>query len=343
MNLIQYVLIPFGATKDCVTSDYIFTGIAVSVLAIVWLTFFVPMIAFINLEVTAFAAFGFAFITMELRILYLLKYNIEKIIEIFNNALLKENLYLIEIEKINLGLIISILTFTFQSILNYYVCMNSNFFNETLHQGKYSSLYYFNCYIANFYVLGLMYVSIYICFEIRRRYYNIYIRRFLHDDLSKNIITSRVHEFLQFYNNSRLDFMGYIKVFKKYNRIILVLYNFTLVMCNISLYKYNDKIIFIILIFISLSLLDLYFLIIYLIILKKKRVTRSLAVILSQLKRKRRVLIKIVVIDKIKENYKHELVDQDYNDEIRVQSFATKSFIVTAQPRILGNGVIYEV
>ena len=343
MNLIQYVLIPFGATKDSMTVGYVFSGITVSVLAIVWLAFTTPMTAFIHLEVTAFAALGFFFITMEFRILFLLTYEIKKIVEIFSNALLNENLYLIEIGKINFGLIISIFLFTFQSILNYYVCINSAFLNEVLHQGKFSSLYYLNCFIANFYALGLMYASIYTCFEIRRRYHNIYIKRCLHDDLTKNIIMSRVDEFLDFYNNSRLDLIGYVKQIEICNIIILVLYNFTLVMCNVSMYKYNDQLIFIILLLISLTIIDLYFLIMYLIIWKKTRVTRSLIVILSQLKRKRRVMMKIVVVDSIEENCKHEHVEQDYNDEIQIQSFATKSFIVASEPNNSSNGFICEV
>ena len=81
------------------------------------------MIVFVHIEVTAFVAFGFTLIIMEFRILYLLKTNIEKIVEIFNNALLKENLYLIEIEKINLGFIFPIVTFFFQLSLNYCVCI----------------------------------------------------------------------------------------------------------------------------------------------------------------------------------------------------------------------------
>ena len=198
------------------------------------------------------------------------------------------------------------------------------FLDETMHQGKHSRLYYFNCYIANFYVLGLMYVSIYTCFEIRRRYYNIYIRRFLHDDLSKNMITSRVHKFLGFYNNSRLDLMGYVKHIEICNIIILILHNVTRVMCSVSMYHLKDNKNFILIIIISLFILDLYYLIINLIILKKTRVSRSLIMSLNELKRKRRVLIKIVVIDSFKENYEHEHIDQDYSDEIQLHSFPLK-------------------
>ena len=312
MNLIQYLLLPFGATKDCKTADNIFPGIVVSVLAIVWLTLAAPMIAFVHWTVTAFATLGLVFITMELRLLYQLKSNIKKIVEIFDNGLIKQRFYSIESDKVNFGLYISIVIFIFLLNLNFYISINSTLLDRTMHQGKYSKLYYFNCYIANFYALGLMNVSIYICFELRRNYFNIYIKRFLHDDLSKRKIIVHIFEFLHFYNNSRLDFLGYIEPIENSNMIILLLYNIYLVMCQISMYHYSESIIFVWFLMISLCVLDLYYLITHLIILNKTRVTKSSIQWLSKLKRERSILKKINVLNTIEEENEQEHIDNEH-------------------------------
>ena len=307
MNLIQCVLLPLGITKHCKTADKIFNTISVSVLAIVWLSLAASMFVFTDWKIKTFVAFGLVLIAMEFRILHQMKTNIEKIVEGFNYFLQQERVYsFIDYGKINFGIIITIVLFLVQLCLNVYFSCNSIILNEIIYQAKYFSLIYIYSMLSNFYVVGLINMSIYVCFEIRRRINNLFVRKFLYDKLSENKIISRVKEFLEFYNNSRLNLLGYIEPIEKSNMITILFLNILMIIIELSSLHYNDSLFLVLLLAISQSFIDLYYLITNYFIMKKKSVTSSLVLSMSELKRNRQNRRNMIALATMKEKSKQK-------------------------------------
>ena len=199
-----------------------------------------------------------------------------------------------------------IIIIVFQFCFHFYVSSTSVFFNDALHQAKYVSFLYVNSFFSNFYCTSLVNVSIFICFEIRRRYFNIYVRKFLYDDLSRNKIISRINEFLDFYDNTTNELSSHIRPIEKTNIISLIIFNVLIVMSLISLYNYNDSIESVLVLSTSIAILDLYYIITKMIIVQKRRVTCSIIASMCELRSSRQSRQNAIAMATTKETISRE-------------------------------------
>ena len=185
MHLLQYVLLPFGSTNKSKFFDYVITAFVILVLTMVWLSFLVS----INLNEEIIVNDKWRMIVLEIIIFlynicvtvnyFLLKKYHSKIIKLYANGVsIEEDMCRSKSCVLSLTFLIFMLSFVIQLYFNVNLSTSCKKLLKLMSLDDLEYLVYVESFVCNFYVVGIPFVSMLICFELRKQYYNLYFKKY---------------------------------------------------------------------------------------------------------------------------------------------------------------------
>ena len=279
VNILRHVLHAFGASDQLTVCENIVTGIALSVLALICVSFIASLLVFIHWSVTTMEILLLIYIGFEIKIYLLLKKNHVKLVKMFDQI---EQMYGKPNKKIDLSSWY-FLTSTFLVVfihVFFYVRTHNDLINNILSAGKILPLFYVNCIITNLFVSALFMFSMFVCFQIRSTFFNIYIEKFNQGNF-QNISTldSRIalEKFHNFYTTFKFSFISYIEPLEKLNSMCLVFSNLYLIFVVFIIYSFNGNIIEILMMTLSIFIFNSFHISNYFIMKRKRKLTKFIS------------------------------------------------------------------
>ena len=279
LNILRLVLHAFGASDQLTVCENIVTGIALSVLALICVSFIASLLVFIHWSVTIMEILLLIYIGFEIKIYLLLRKNHTKLMKMFDYI---EQMYGKQKNKNDLSSWY-FLTSTFSVVVIhvlFYVRTHNDLINNILSAGKILPLFYINCIITNLIVSALFMISMFVCFQMRSTFFNIYVENFNRGNFQIfSTLDSRIslENFHNFYASNRFSFISYIEPLEKLNSICLVFSNLYLIFVVFIIYSFNANTIEIIMMTLSIFIFNSFHISNYFIMKRKRKTTKFIS------------------------------------------------------------------
>ena len=279
LNILRLVLHAFGASDQLTVCENIVTGIALSVLALICVSFIASLLVFIHWSVTTMEILLLIYIGFEIKIYLLLRKNHTKLMKMFDYI---EQMYGKQKNKNDLSSWY-FLTSTFSVVVIhvlFYVRTHNDLINNILSAGKILPLFYINCIITNLIVSALFMISMFVCFQMRSTFFNIYVENFNRGNFQIfSTLDSRIslENFQNFHASNRFSFISYIEPLEKLNSICLVFSNLYLIFVVFIIYSFNANTIEIIMMTLSIFIFNSFHISNYFIMKRKRKTTKFIS------------------------------------------------------------------
>ena len=288
MKLLRYVLKMFGVCEDRTQCQIIVTGIAVSVVALIYLSFVASLLFFHHWSVTTMECLLLVFIGLEIKMYWFLKKNSVKLLRMYDHIEQMYNhnhLHHHHESKLNVSTLYFLTcSISFASIHLYiYISTQNNLIKNKFSVRTNLPLFYVNIIIINFFARTLLMISLFFCFQMRSLFYNLYIEKYRNGSLHL-FIKEDIEKFHNFYISNKFSFISYIEPLEKLNTMCIVCYNLYLIFVILTIYDFNLNKIEIVLITISIIILNSYYIMNYFIMKRKRRITRFISTCIDSMR-----------------------------------------------------------
>ena len=271
------VLRMFGVSEEMTQCQIIVTGIAVSVVALIYLSFVASLLVFHHWSVTTMECLLLVYVGLDMKMYWLLRKNSTKLLRMYDQI---EQMYhhhhlnYHHESKLNLSTLYFLAnSFSFLSIhIYFYISTRNNLINNVVSGVKNLPLFYANVLITNLFASTIFMISLFVCFQMRSLFFNLYIEKFKNESFHL-FIKEDMEQFHNFYLIKKFAFISYIEPLEKLNTKCLVCYNLYLIFVIFTIYNFNHNILEIILIIISVIILNSNYILYYLIQKRKRKAT----------------------------------------------------------------------
>ena len=275
MKLLKYLLRLFGVSEELTLCEIIITSITVSVVALICLSFVVSLLVFHHWSVITMECLLLVYVGLEIKMYWLLRKNSAKLLRMYDRIQQMYHLHQIHESKFNLSSMYFLASsISFVSIhIYFYISTENDLINNVLSAGKILPLFYINCIMTNLFASTIFMISMFVCFQMRLTFSNIYIDKFNNGSfhlLIKEDLRKSIENFQNFYVSNKFSFISYIEPLEKLNINCLVCYNLYLFFVILTIYNFNCNIQEIFIITISIIILNSYY-VLNLFTMKRKR------------------------------------------------------------------------
>ena len=285
MKLLRKVLRMFSFFQELTLFKIIVTAIVVSVVALIYLSFVASLLVFHHWSVTTMECLLLVCVTLEIKMCWLLRKNSVKLLRMFDYIEIYQhihhyNYYHQEGSKLYLSSLCFLASsFMFVSIQIYSSTQNE-LIRNIFSAGNILPLFYVNVIITSLFSSTIFMISLFVCFQMRLTFYNIYIDKynkgsfhlFFNKDLRKLIESLN-----NFYVSNKFSFISYIEPLEKLNTMFLLCNNLYLSFFIFSIYNFNCNIVEIFLITIWIIIMNSYYICNYFIVNRKRRITKFIS------------------------------------------------------------------
>ena len=291
MKLLPDVFRKFGVSEDLTLCEIIVTGIAVSVMALIYLSFVASLLVFHHWSVTTMESLLLVYVALEIKIYWLSRKNSIKLLRMYDRI---EQMYYqhhhhhLHRHKSKLDLSTWYFLASSFSFLLIQIYFNISTKNDLIHNvllaGKNLQLLYVIVIITKCFASTLFLISLFVCFQMRSLFFNLYIEKFKNESFHL-FIKEDMNNFYNFYVSNKFAFIRYIVPLEKLNTLCLVFYNLYLIFAIIIIYTFNCNILEIFFMIISSIILNTYYILNYLIQKRKRRITIFISTCIISMKK----------------------------------------------------------
>ena len=279
----------FGVSEELTICKIIVTAIAVSVVALIYLSFVASLLVFHHWSVTTMECLLLVYVGLEIKIYWLLRNNSAKLLRMHHR--IEQIYYLHHIHEsiLNLSSVnFSLRLISFVSIhMYFYIRTRNELIIKVLSAGKYLPLFYLNVIIINLFASTIFMISMFVCFQMRLTFSSIHIDNFNNGSfylLIKKKLRIPVENFNDFNVSNKFYFINYIEPLEKLNTLCLVCYNLYLIFVILTIYNFNRNILEISLITISFIILNSYYVLNFFIIKRKRRIIKFISTFIDSIR-----------------------------------------------------------
>ena len=281
MKLLRKVLRIFGISEELTLFEIIVTGIAVIVVALIYLSFVASLLVFHHWSVTTMECLLLVYVGLEIKMYRLLRKKSVKLLRMNDNI---EQMYYHNHlhyhhqdyeSKVGLStLYFLISSISFESIhIYFYMSTKNDLIKNILSVRGCLPLFYINVIITNLFASTIFMISMFVCFQKRSLFFNLYIEKFKNESFHL-FIKEDMESFKNFYVSNKFSFISYIEPLEKLNTACLVCYNLYLIFVVLTINTFNRKIMEMFSILMSIIILNSYYVLNYFIMIKNRRKTR---------------------------------------------------------------------
>ena len=216
MKLLQKVLRMFGVSEELTLCEIIVTDIAVSVGAVFYLSFVASLLVFHLWSVTTMEFLLVVCVTLEIKMCWLLRKNSANLLRMYNHV---EQMYHHHINhhhhhhesKLDLSTLYFLASsISFVSLhLYFYISTQNDLIKNILSAGKNLPLFYLNVILTNFIANIIFMISLFVCFQMRSLFFNLYIEKYRNGSLHL-FIKEDIENYHNFYVSNKFSFVNYI-------------------------------------------------------------------------------------------------------------------------------------
>ena len=206
----------FGFFQELTLFKIIVTGIVVSFVALIYLSFVASLLVFHHLSVTTMECLLVVYVGLEIKIFWLLRKNSAKLLKMHHRIEQIYHFHHVHESILNLSALYFLATLiSFVSIhIYFYISTQNDLIKHVLSAGKNLPLFYLNVIITNLLASTIFMISMFVCFQMRSTFSNIYIDKFHNGSfhlLIKKNLRIPIENFHDFYVSNKFSFISYIE------------------------------------------------------------------------------------------------------------------------------------
>ena len=218
---------------------------------------------------------------------WLLRKNSVKLLRMYDHIeqMYHDHLDQIRESKLNLSSLYFLSSsFSFASIhIYFYMSTQNDLIYNVLSPRKNLPLFYINVIITNFIASKIFMISLFVCFQMRSLFSNLYIEKFKNGSLHL-FIKEDIEIFQNFYASNKFSLISYIEPLEKLTTKCLICYNLYLIFVIITIFNFNCNIMEICIISISIFIFNFYYLLNYLFMIRNRKLTIFISTCIDSMK-----------------------------------------------------------